>query len=150
MRSRTVSFVAPLAWLVAAVVGAYLNAITFDGPTWLTRALLVAAVAGFIGVFCVQLWRWAVSGIAVTDRRVLERGGLFGRKIRELPLAGVGEIDFRQTILQRVRDTGRIVLWADSARGGRMVLHVRDAEHTHRLVCDKVLDARARRVAQPA
>ncbi len=73
---------------------------------WLIVALLVAS-AGWLAV---RYLRWATTRLIVTTARVVERKGLLARTSREIPIAAISNIGYRQTLTDRMIGAGDVVI----------------------------------------
>ena len=139
VRPHGVSFTMPVAWLVGFGVATYLSGVTFDFPTALTRILALVAISGACVIATIGAIRWETRAFVLTTHRVLSRGGLIGRKYRELPISCIAEVEFRQSLIQRRLDAGRIVVYPTQGDFPTIRSRVRDADHIHELLCQHVL-----------
>jgi uncharacterized membrane protein YdbT with pleckstrin-like domain len=80
------------------------------------------------------LLRWAATHVVLTDRRVLQRRGLLGRRGRDLTLGRVTGVSFAQKPVERVLGAGTLVLEVAGAPRPAVLRHVPRVEVVHGLV----------------
>lgn len=73
---------------------------------WAAAVLVVVAVARLIGRYA----RWSTTHLVVTDRRIVERKGFLRRFGREIPLAALADIGYRQSLLDRMIGCGDVLI----------------------------------------
>jgi membrane protein YdbS with pleckstrin-like domain len=98
----------PVSLLVLVIAGA-IAAFVESAPRWVSWLVLVAL--GLAALWLAARYvRWVTSRLIVTDARVIERRGIVARSGREIPLAALTDIGYRQTICERVIGAGNVVL----------------------------------------
>jgi uncharacterized membrane protein YdbT with pleckstrin-like domain len=83
---------------------------------YLALAALVVSVSWLLGRYL----KWANTRLIVTNARVVEREGVFGRRGREIPLSALTNIDYRQSLFQRLIGAGDVFL-ESAGRDGQEV-----------------------------
>lgn len=106
VRPHSLVLAAPVALAVAAVILAAVG-------IWLSvRAVVAYLFAGLIFLALVNLLAryalWRSTSLVVTNQRVVRRSGLLGRSGREIPLAQVSDVSYRQTPLERIVRAGAL------------------------------------------
>lgn len=143
------ALVAPAAALVAACGGAgFTMALVPEGASGLWPRWTVAALAlGAIARWAVLPWLdWMSTRYVVTSRRLIMRSGVLTRDGRDLPLARVTDVSYRQgSLLERLLGCGTLVVelagLPSGQRGQQLVLaglpRVEGAQRDlHRLVVE--------------
>lgn len=86
-------------------------------------ATVDAILAGLLALALVWLVlryaRWSTTVMVVTDSRLLQRGGLLGRRRRVVPLLHISDARVRRRVRDRLIGTGDLVV--TSVDGGREV-----------------------------
>ena len=111
------------ALIVTCAVTGFLVAVLPSGRThdplmWLVvvLALLVIAYA------CLRPFlRWYTSSYTVTNRRLINRSGVFTRRGRDIPLHRITDVSYERGVVDRLLGCGTLVV-SDAAEG-RSVLH---------------------------
>lgn len=108
----------PVALLALVLVGAVAALVEgVPGWThWLIAATLIVAGGWLVGRYL----RWRTTRLLVTSTRIVERRGILGRMGREIPLAALTDIGYRQTIFERVIRCGDVVI-ESAGRDGQEV-----------------------------
>lgn len=104
---------------VAVVIAGAIAALVDHVPGWADwpiLAVLVLAVLRLVGRYL----RWVTTKLVVTSTRVVDRRGILGRSAREIPLAAVSDIGYRQSLLGRIIGTGDVMI-ESAGRDGQEV-----------------------------
>jgi membrane protein YdbS with pleckstrin-like domain len=109
-RPRVVRLLRPLL-LVLIVLGGSIAvvAVWAAAPIWFGWVLLGLIVVALLGL-AVRAGQWWAETLTVTSRRVVYRAGLLRRLGREIPIANVQSVTYRQSLLQRVVRTGDLLV----------------------------------------
>jgi membrane protein YdbS with pleckstrin-like domain len=94
--------------VVAVIAGAAAGAIE-HAPSW-AGWLSLAALALSLGWLLVRYGKWRTTRLIVTNRRLIERRGFFGRRGREIPLMALSDVSYHQTLFERLIGAGTVVL----------------------------------------
>ena len=99
---------APSCALIVIIAGGVAAAVSKPAVAvgWLIVALLVAS-AGWLAA---RYLRWATTRLIVTTARVVERQGLLARTSREIPIAAISNIGYRQSLTDRMIGAGDLVI----------------------------------------
>ena len=115
---------------VAAVV------VVFEGaPSW-SHWVAAGAVLASVLWLVARYLRWATTRLIVTDRRVMERRGIFGRSGREIPLSALTDIGFRQSLLDRLIGCGDVVIESAGREGQEVFSDLGHPAHIHAEIYD--------------
>jgi membrane protein YdbS with pleckstrin-like domain len=108
---------APVVVLVIVIVGSLYAAIA--APSWTDWVALVVLVLA-AGWMLRRYVRWTSTRLVVTTSRLIRRTGVLSRTGREIPLAALTDVSFRQTLWGRVIGEGDLLL-ESAGRDGREV-----------------------------
>lgn len=99
---------APTSTLSAVIAGGIAATVSNTPPVieWLVVAALMLSAAWL----AVRYVRWSTTRLMVTTSRVLERRGLLVRTSREIPIAAISNIAYRQSFFDRLIGAGDIVI----------------------------------------
>jgi uncharacterized membrane protein YdbT with pleckstrin-like domain len=100
--------------IVAAISAAVLAVSWAD---WIVLGALVLAVTWLLGRYA----RWTSTSVVVTNCRLISRSGVVVRSSREIPLAALTDISYRQSLWERLIGAGDVLL-ESAGRQGREVL----------------------------
>lgn len=97
-------------WLIGLLMLVGGVALLFTGPKWLPwYVALVIALAGIVlGIWPVLVAR--TTRYRISNYRIDFERGIFSKRIDTLELWHVNDIDFRQSLLERILDVGRITV----------------------------------------
>jgi membrane protein YdbS with pleckstrin-like domain len=109
--------VMPVGLTCAVIAGAVASLVV--GAPRSAKWIVLVVLVGSLGWLAIRYARWSSTRLVVTDRRVAERRGLLRREIREIPVAALSDLGYRQGIVERALGIGDLVL--ESSGGGREV-----------------------------
>ncbi|MBV9661425.1 MAG: PH domain-containing protein [Acidimicrobiales bacterium] len=98
----------PIAAVVVVIAGA-ITAEVADAPSavlWIVLVLLVASVLWLVARYA----KWTNTRFMVTTSRIIERQGVFSRRGREIPLSALSNIEYHQSLFERVLGTGDVIV----------------------------------------
>ena len=98
----------PVATTTAVIAGA-VTALAESAPPAAGWAVLAALVAS-AGWMFLRYLRWRTSRFILTTSRLIERRGVLGRTSREIPLMGLSDISYRQTLFERLIGAGCVLV----------------------------------------
>ena len=115
--------------ILTGVPLAILVVLTAAVPSW-ARSIVKYPVAVLVLLWALWLalkyLQWVCTYFVVTDQRVLCRSGVLARRGVEIPLDRITNIDFRQTLWERVIGTGDLDL---ESAGHESDTHFRNVRH---------------------
>ena len=114
--------------------------------TGVTRVLLVAVVLSLINLFAVVM-RWSRTFFVVTSQRVIFREGVLARRGVEIPLERVNNVNFAQSILERMLGAGDLLIESASEDGQQLFGDIRDPEQVQNMI-HEAIHARTGRSAE--
>jgi uncharacterized membrane protein YdbT with pleckstrin-like domain len=120
-----------LALLVTCAVAGFLIAIVPSTSSnlgvWVVVVLaLLVIVYATVRPFLV----WLTASYTVTNRRLINRSGVFTRRGRDIPLQRINDVKYERGVLDRVLGCGTLII-SDASEEGRSVLP--DVPHVEKL-----------------
>ncbi len=109
-----------------------------QAPPWF--GLVLAAALGIsVTRLGLKVLRYRSSLVVVTDLRVLQREGLFRRVGREVPVAKIDDVRYRQSVTGRLFDFGDVQVRSSSPGDAPMLRRVRDPERLQHAIHQAVV-----------
>lgn len=109
--------------IVTCGVAGFLLAILPDGTShdalmWLVLAVALVLILWFtVRPFLI----WLSASYTVTNRRLINRSGVFTRKGRDIPLYRINDVKYEKDLLDRMLGCGTLVI-SDASEEGKSVL----------------------------
>ena len=122
----------PVSLLVLVIAGA-IAAFVESTPKWVSWLVLVALALATLWL-AARYVRWVTSRLIVTDTRVIERKGIVARSGREIPLAALTDIGYRQTLFERVIGAGNVVLESAGRRSQEVFPDLPNPAYIHNVI----------------
>ena len=119
----------PIALLAAVIVGG-VAALVAGVPGW-AHWLIVAALVGAGGWLIGRYMRWRTTRLLVTDTRIIERRGILGRTGREIPLAALTDIGYRQSLFERIIRCGDVLIESAGRDGQEVFTDLPNPQRIH-------------------
>jgi uncharacterized membrane protein YdbT with pleckstrin-like domain len=121
-----------LVLIVTCAAAGFLIAVLPDGSAHTILLILVLVVAAAIVIwFTVRPFLvWITASYTVTNRRLINRSGVFVRKGRDIPLYRINDVSYERGVLDRLLGCGTLVI-SDASEQGRSVLP--DVPHVEKL-----------------
>ena len=116
----------PFLWTLAALVVIVLSYVLWDGIAPLVLSLLAGAAWLYLG-----LWRfisWFFTWYVLTNERLITRRGIIARRGVDLPLENINDVQFSQTILERLLGSGDLVIESAGEMGQSRFSDIRKPE----------------------
>ncbi len=108
--------------VVVAVLGGAIVAVAQKASGTIDGALAVVVVASLLWLVG-RYARWATTVMILTNERLVQRRGVLGRRVRELPLTQIGEVDCRRRLRDRLLGSGDVVVTSVS-QGREVFVHL--------------------------
>jgi uncharacterized membrane protein YdbT with pleckstrin-like domain len=121
-----------LALLVTCAAAGFLIAVVPSGSSHDVLVWVIVALALLlIGYATVRPFLvWVTAAYTVTNRRLINRSGVFTRRGRDIPLQRINDVTYERDLLDRLLGCGTLVI-SDASEEGRSVLP--DVPHVERL-----------------
>lgn len=106
------------------------------------------------GLFLMVVWPlrrlvgWVTSEYLITTERVIHRMGWLTRRQIEIPVMGVADVIYSQTLPQRLAGVGDVVIESAGGMGFTRLAHIENADDVHRVLYE-LLESSRRRGASP-
>jgi membrane protein YdbS with pleckstrin-like domain len=134
LRPHWIFFTGPL--LLAAACAAVVALVVHEFPkapvevAWVLAVLVTVPALWLAG----RLARWWGTSLVVTDRRIVFRSGVLGRRVVNLRLQRVVDTHCSQRPFERLIGSGRLVLEVEGEEGGLAVDDVRRPRALQRVI----------------
>lgn len=93
-------------------------------------AIVVVALAIIVWFTLRPFVLWLSASYTVTNRRLINRSGVFTRRGRDIPLYRINDVKYEKDLLDRMLGCGTLVI-SDASEEGQSVLH--DVPHVEEL-----------------
>lgn len=132
---------------VAAIVAWYLGASQIDGGfmEWLPKGLAVVVALTLVWVGWEYL-QWRFTNFAITNARVIYQEGLISKKGVEIPLERVNNVNFNQTIVERILGAGDLLIESGGQDGQQRFTDIKRPQDVKKILLNHVqrrIDLRA-------
>lgn len=105
--------------------------------TGVSRVLLIALMLAVINLAAVGL-RWSRTYFVVTSQRVIFRQGVVARRGVEIPLERVNNVNFAQSILERMLGAGDLLIESASEDGQQLFSDIRNPEQVQNIIHEAI------------
>jgi uncharacterized membrane protein YdbT with pleckstrin-like domain len=145
-------FAEPVGALVLVIVLAIAQAA--KGPDGKTGDVLKLALIGLL--ILTALWvvgrylKWITTNFVMTSQRLIFRQGVFAKSGIEIPLDRVNNVNFNQSIFERVLGAGDLLIESGGEDGQQRFTDIRNPEKVQNLLHAQVEIARGRGPAREA
>jgi len=118
--------------IITCAVAGFLIGVIPDGAAHgpLLIAVIVVGVAIMIWFTVRHVLIWLTASYTVTNRRLINRSGVFVRKGRDIPLHRINDVSYERGVIDRLLGCGTLVI-SDASEQGRSVLP--DVPHVEKL-----------------
>jgi uncharacterized membrane protein YdbT with pleckstrin-like domain len=116
----------PVLWTLAAIAVLVLANNLWDGTVALVFSIVAVASWLYLGA-----WRfisWFFTWYVLTTERLITRRGVIARRGVDLPLENINDVQFSQTILERVLGSGDLVIESAGEMGQSRFSDIRSPE----------------------
>lgn len=146
LRPHWLGVVFPLLVTVALLVAMGVALATIPESWPAATRWAVFAVFGLVLVLWPfrRLVTWVTSQYLITTERVIHRMGWVTRRQVEIPIGGIVDVIFSQTLLQRLGGIGDVVIESAGGSGFTRLASIENADDVHRIVYELLEDSRAR------
>ncbi len=140
-------FAAPVASLTGAIVLALTALATLEGDVrrvvgWLLLAVIVLCVLWLL----IRYVKWVTSNFAVTSHRIIYRSGVLTKQGVEIPLERVNNVNFHQTLFERLIGAGDLLIESAGVDGRQRFTDIRHPERVQNLVHSQIEQKNDRRL----
>jgi uncharacterized membrane protein YdbT with pleckstrin-like domain len=143
----------PIVWFLVLVGAASFGAAAIpDGrQQGLLRLVLVAAALLVALVFAlVPLLRWRTTHYVITTHRLLFREGILARHGRDIGLSRITDVSYRQTLWERVINSGTVTIESAGESGATVLRAIPDSDGVQQLLNHMIEEDADRRAQENA
>jgi uncharacterized membrane protein YdbT with pleckstrin-like domain len=143
----------PVVWFLLIVGGASFGAavIPVGRQQGLLRMLVVAlALVLLLFLVLVPLLRWRTTHYVVTTHRLLFRAGVLARRGRDIGLSRITDVSYRQTLWERVINSGTLTIESAGEGGATVLERIPDSEGVQQLLNYMIEEDADRRAQESA
>src|SRR3954454_10487927 len=127
----------PVVWLLVIVGGTSFGmaVIPAGRQQGVYRMLLLAlALVLLVTVVLVPVLRWRTTHYVITTHRLLFREGILSRRGRNIGLSRITDVSYRQTLWDRIINSGTLTIESAGESGSTVVKHIPDSEGVQQLL----------------
>jgi uncharacterized membrane protein YdbT with pleckstrin-like domain len=99
----------------------------------LRMLVLAAAVVLLLTLVVVPLLRWRTTHYVITTHRLLFREGILARRGRDLGLSRITDVSYRQTLWERLINSGTLTIESAGDSGATVLRHIPDSDGVQQL-----------------
>jgi uncharacterized membrane protein YdbT with pleckstrin-like domain len=117
----------------------------------LRMAVLAAALVLLLFVVLIPLLRWRTTHYVITTHRLLFRVGILTRRGRDLGLSRITDVSYRQTLWERLINSGTLTIESAGDSGATVLRQIPDSDGVQQLLnymIEEDADRRAQESAQ--
>jgi uncharacterized membrane protein YdbT with pleckstrin-like domain len=143
----------PVVWLLLIVGAAsFGTALIPAGRQQDLLRMLVLAIAVVLLLFLVlvPLLRWRTTHYVITTHRLLFREGILARRGRDIGLARITEVSYRQTLWERIINSGTLTIESAGDSGATVLRQIPDSDGVQQLLNHMVEEDADRRAQENA
>jgi len=143
----------PIVWFLVLVGGASFGAASIpDGDRQgLFRLLLLAgALVLALALVLVPLLRWRTTHYVITTHRLLFREGILARHGRDIGLSRITDVSYRQSLWDRVIDSGTLTIESAGDSGATVLRAIPDSDGVQQLLNHMIEEDADRRARENA
>ena len=98
---------------------------------------MAALIVG--GAMCVvQVVKWRTTYFVVTNHRLIDRQGVLARSGVEIPIKSVDNVNFTQSIFERLLGVGKIVIESGGKEGHQVIPFVARPEEVQKVIHESI------------
>jgi uncharacterized membrane protein YdbT with pleckstrin-like domain len=126
-------FAEPVATLVGVIIVIVAGSIVFDPPQFVQLIFVVALVAAAVWLG-IRYLKWSTTNFVITSDRLIFREGVLAKRGIEIPLERVNNVNFRQSIFERITGAGDLLIESAGADGAQHFTDIRHPEKVQNLI----------------
>jgi hypothetical protein len=130
----------PVALSLAAVAAALIIENQFPSASQVVDIVLAVMVGIPVLWLLARIAKWLSTSLVVTDRRLVFRSGVVGRRVVQLRLQRIVDIHCDQSLLERLIGTGRLIVEVEGEEGAVTVHDVRRPRALQRVLTRQLDD----------
>lgn len=115
----------PVALSLAAAAAALIVQNQYPNSSQVVQVVLAVMVGIPVLWLTARVAKWLSTSLVVTDRRLIFRSGVLGRRVVQLRLQRIVDVHCNQSLIERVIGTGRLIVEVEGEEGAVTVEDVR-------------------------
>ena len=143
----------PIVWFLLIVGAASFGAAVIpDGGnqgTW-RLVLICLAVVLAVALVAVPLLRWRTTHYVITTHRLLFRQGILARHGRDIGLARITDVSYRQSLWDRIINSGTLTIESAGESGATVLKAIPDSDGVQQLLNHMIEEDADRRAQENA
>jgi uncharacterized membrane protein YdbT with pleckstrin-like domain len=141
-----------VAFLVVVGAASFGAALVPDGRQQGVVRMVIAAVALVLLAWSVlvPLLRWRTTHYVITTHRLLFREGVLARRGRDIGLSRITDVSYRQTLWERLIDSGTLTIESAGDGGATVLRQIPDSDGVQRLLNHMMEEDAVRRTQEAA
>ncbi len=141
-------FGAPLLWVIATLIGGSVVLVRVDGALGeVLRLLVMGSFVVWSAVLVVRLVKWRTTYFVVTSQRLIYRQGVVARDGVEIPLDRVNNVNFSQSMFERLLAVGDLLVESGGQDGQQRFSDVAQPEKVQNIIHSTIRELRATNTA---
>jgi uncharacterized membrane protein YdbT with pleckstrin-like domain len=113
-------------------------------------AILALALLLLLAVVLVPLLRWRTTHYVITTHRLLFREGILARRGRDLGLSRITDVSYRQTLWERIINSGTLSIESAGESGPTVLRQIPDSDGVQHLLNHMIEEDADRRARESA
>jgi uncharacterized membrane protein YdbT with pleckstrin-like domain len=143
----------PIVWLllIAGCASFGMAAIPAGRQQGMFRLLVLGLAVVLLLVFVLApLLRWRTTHYVITTHRLLFRAGVLARRGRDIGLARITDVSYRQTLWERLVNSGTVTIESAGEGGATVLEHIPDSDGVQQLLNHMIEEDADRRAQESA
>ena len=140
-------FAGPVAALVVSIIGG-IWALTTDGGSYAGKAMRVIFLAALVltAIWVVARYlKWMTTHFVITSHRLIFRTGVLAKSGIEIPLERVNNVNFNQSVFERVLGAGDLLIESGGEDGQSRFSDIKHPDQVQRMIHSQMELAAERR-----
>jgi len=113
-------------------------------------AVLALALVLLLAVVLRPLVRWRSTHYVITSHRLLFREGVLARRGRDVGLSRITDVSYRQTLWERIINSGTLTIESAGEGGATVLRHIPDSDGVQQLLNHMIEEDADRRARESA
>ena len=140
-------FSGPVAALVVSIIGG-IWALTTDGGSNVGKAMRIVFLAALVitAIWVVTRYlKWMTTHFVITSHRLIFRTGVLAKNGIEIPLERVNNVNFHQSVFERVLGAGDLLIESGGEEGQSRFSDIKQPDQVQRMIHSQMEAAAERR-----
>jgi uncharacterized membrane protein YdbT with pleckstrin-like domain len=116
----------------------------------LRMLVLAVAIVLLLTLAVVPLLRWRTTHYVITTHRLLFREGILARRGRDLGLSRITDVSYRQTLWERLMNSGTLTIESAGDSGATVLRQIPDSDGVQQLLNHMIEEDADRRAQESA